>query len=97
VVLESASRDTETNAALSRDALAAQGVRRVILVTSALHMQRARRTFEKAGLAVIPAPTDFEVVEERFEIMRVLPQTGALDGSARAIKEWVGLLAVSWR
>ncbi len=97
VLLESGSRDTEANAAQSRDLLAARGWRRVILVTSALHMQRARRTFEKTGVAVIPAPTDFEVVDEPFDLLRVLPNTSSLDGSARAFKEWVGLVAAIWR
>ena len=97
VLLESRSRDTQANAAQSRDLLAARGVQRVILVTSALHMQRARRNFEKAGVAVIPAPTDFEVVDEPFELLRVLPNTSALDGSARAFKVWVGFVAVIGR
>ncbi|RPA66611.1 YdcF family protein [Cyclobacteriaceae bacterium YHN15] len=33
----------------------------VILVTSALHIPRAKKIFEKQGLEVIPAPSDFRV------------------------------------
>ena len=33
----------------------------VILVTSALHIPRAKKIFEKQGVEVIPAPSDFRV------------------------------------
>jgi len=36
--------------------LAAKGVSRILLVTGALHMGRARPLFERAGFEVIPAP-----------------------------------------
>lgn len=65
-----------------------------MLVTSALHMPRARAQFERAGLRVVPAPTDFEVIEMPLDLLQVVPSTAALDGSARAFKEllgrWVG-------
>ena len=37
--------------------LEAAGVRRILLVTHAMHMKRARDAFEAAGLEVVPAPT----------------------------------------
>lgn len=55
--VESASRDTRENAQFSAVHLGAAGVRRVLLVTHAMHMKRARDAFEAAGLEVIPAPT----------------------------------------
>ena len=62
----------------------------MILVTSALHMRRARAEFERAGLKVIPAPTDFEALGRTTEPRDWLPSADALDGSGRAFKEWVG-------
>jgi uncharacterized SAM-binding protein YcdF (DUF218 family) len=64
---------------------------RMLLVTSALHMPRAKRLFEAQGLVVIPAVTDHEAVDSAWEIRKLLPDAGALDGSGNAIKEWVGL------
>ena len=55
--VESASRDTRENAQFSAVHLEAAGVRRILLVTHAMHMKRARDAFEAAGLEVIPAPT----------------------------------------
>jgi uncharacterized SAM-binding protein YcdF (DUF218 family) len=92
ILLESASTNTAQNAAYSR-AVLGSGQHRVVLVTSALHMKRARRALERNGLQVLPAPTDFEVVPRRVELLRLLPAADALAGSARAFKEWVALAA----
>ena len=69
-----------------------RGVQRVPLVTSALHMQRARRHFQAQGLQVVPVATDHETSHTPPQgfWQRWLPNTGSLDGSARALKEWVG-------
>jgi uncharacterized SAM-binding protein YcdF (DUF218 family) len=50
------SRDTFDDAQLSARLLKADGVGRIVLVTSATHEWRAAHEFESAGLAVEPAP-----------------------------------------
>lgn len=90
IELEAGSNNTSSNALLTAQLLKTEGVDTIILVTSALHMPRARSNFEKAGLKVIPAPTDFEVIEMPFDLLRVIPDAGALDDSARAMKEILG-------
>jgi uncharacterized SAM-binding protein YcdF (DUF218 family) len=54
--IEGHSRDTHENAVNSARILHAAGVRRVLLVTSAIHMGRAVASFRKQGVEVIPAP-----------------------------------------
>ena len=93
--LETGSTDTAGNAALSAALLRAQGVNEAILVTSALHMRRARAQFVQAGLKIHPAPTDFESVDEPLNLQDFLPSAEALDGAGRAMKEVVGWWAVS--
>ncbi|WP_192496467.1 YdcF family protein [Chlorobium phaeovibrioides] len=94
IVLEEASENTIGNARLTRERLKTEGVDRIILVTSALHMPRARRIFERAGFEVIAAPADFEVVDRPFDFLCVFPDAKALNGSSRAMKELVGLLLI---
>jgi len=94
IMLESSSTNTLANARFTREKLSGEGVDRIVLVTSALHMHRARRIFEHAGFEVIPAPTDFEVVRTPFAVLDLLPDAGALDGSSRAMKEILGYLLV---
>lgn len=92
IVLEETSRNTRQNAALSATLLRARGFDRILLVTSALHMSRALALFNAQGLQVTPAPTDFEASQEPPSgLLAWLPDAGALNGSALAMKEMVGL------
>lgn len=93
--LETGSTSTSANAVKTAAILKKQGISEVLLVTSALHMPRARKLFEKQGLAVIPGPTDFEVVPMKFALLRVLPNASALQNSAAAMKELLGLTVAS--
>jgi uncharacterized SAM-binding protein YcdF (DUF218 family) len=97
IVMESSSRNTRENAVRTAEIARERGIERIVLVTSALHMRRALATFENAGLTVLPAATDFEVVPEPFHILRWLPDSEALDGSTRAIKEYLGYAVYRWR
>ena len=56
---EAESSDTAQNARRSATMLAASGIRKIILVTHAVHMSRARLSFEAAGLEVVEAPHGF--------------------------------------
>lgn len=92
VLLEDSSRTTEQNARFSAVLLRQQGVQRVLLITSALHMERARRHFEAQDLQVVAVATDHETPQTAPHALwqRWLPDTSSLDGSARALKEWIG-------
>lgn len=94
IVLEEKSRNTRQNAEHSAALLRSRGVDRVILVTSALHMERARLQFAAQGMRVEPAPIDHEGAPRPTQVMDILPTTEALDGSARAFKELVGQAVV---
>jgi uncharacterized SAM-binding protein YcdF (DUF218 family) len=89
---EAGSMDTAGNAALSAAILKAAGIQRIVLVTHAFHMPRARLLFEQAGLEVIPAPTAF-FSHQSFDwlLSDFLPQAKALHTSYYALHEWLGL------
>lgn len=87
---ETASRNTAQNATLSAQMLKRDGVASIILVTDAMHMRRARRAFERAGLAVTPAPT-FYVEAGAFNPRRLMPSIENLRRSHYALYEWIGL------
>ncbi len=89
---EAASMDTAENAVFSAAMLKAAGIRRVLLVTQAFHMPRARRFFEQAGLTVVPAPTAFAGRPgTSWQFADFLPQAAALHRSYYALHEWLGL------
>ena len=92
ILQESASRTTRENRDYSLPLLHAHGVRRVLLVTSALHMPRALALFRVSDFEIIPAPTDFEIYSvNNAHLLRWLPDAQALADSSRAFKEYLGL------
>jgi len=64
---------------------------KVILVTSGFHMPRAVGVFRKAGLEVIPYPTDLKF-EGRYNVYSFFPKYSVFYDSSIAIREYIGLL-----
>ena len=88
--IEGKSANTAQNAAFSAAILKRDGVRRILLVTDAMHMPRARGAFARAGLEVIGAPTMF-FSRERLEMLDFLPGSEGLRRSRYAVYEWLGM------
>jgi uncharacterized SAM-binding protein YcdF (DUF218 family) len=90
MLLERSSRTTFENAAYSAPLLQARGIRRILLVTSAFHMRRARALFEERGFEVIPAPTDYQCLVAEPLLPRWLPAVDHLARSTHALHEHAG-------
>jgi uncharacterized SAM-binding protein YcdF (DUF218 family) len=86
------SRDTLQNAFFTKRICEKYGFGKVILVTSAYHMPRSVMVFEKAGLEVVPYPTDFKM-DKRYTVYSYFPKMNVLQDSTKAIREYVGLVA----
>lgn len=90
--LEEESRNTGENAARVAQLLRAEELRRVVLVTHAMHMPRAVRSFRRHGLTPLPAPTHFySAPDHRPAWFAFLPAGGALLASGMACYELLGL------
>jgi uncharacterized SAM-binding protein YcdF (DUF218 family) len=89
--LDDRSRDTAENADRMAELARPDGVRRIALVTDAVHMPRAAAEFRRAGFEVVPAPTDFLLPKER-ELLEWLPSTRGLAACRYVIREWLGRL-----
>ncbi|MGQ3684434.1 MAG: YdcF family protein [Candidatus Loosdrechtia sp.] len=67
--------------------------KRILLVTSAFHMRRARLLFERAGFEVAPFPVDFQVAAERkVGLFNFLPGAKSLTRTETALRELYGML-----
>jgi uncharacterized SAM-binding protein YcdF (DUF218 family) len=73
------------------------GHRKILLVTSAWHMKRARLMFEKyaKGIEVVCAPTDFEqtvAAQNLFSVKALQPDGYVFHLNSVAFHEWVGIV-----
>lgn len=89
--VERESDNTAENALFSARLLRADNVKKILLVTDALHMQRSKRIFAQTGLEVVATPTIFYTAS-RWTPDDFLPKAIWLQRSSYALHEWIGLV-----
>jgi uncharacterized SAM-binding protein YcdF (DUF218 family) len=99
IIQEPLSLNTYENAVNVRKILEYRGIKKVLLITSAMHMPRSLKIFQRQGIDVIPAPTDFLVSQGELQeltstpkaaILNLLPDTNNLNQFTNALKEYIG-------
>ena len=101
------SQNTYEDAIYSAAILKQREIESIILVTSAMHMPRAKALFEAQGLHVTPAPVDFTVTQHNWHttfrpgvdefFIYLLPSASSLGLTTNVLKEYLGLLIYSLR
>ncbi|TXF10474.1 YdcF family protein [Pelomicrobium methylotrophicum] len=86
---EEGARNTLENALRSKELLGAAGVTRILLVTHAVHMPRARLAFEAAGFEVVPAPTGY-AAHLAGDVFDWMPRADALLATRIVLHEAIG-------
>lgn len=102
ILQDPTSLNTYENAVNVRKILEARGIKkRVLLVTSAMHLPRSLLIFKRQGIEAIPAPTDFlasvQDVQEltntpQSAFLSLLPDSYNLHKTSQALKEYIGIL-----
>ncbi len=95
LVLEDQARNTAENADFTV-ALLGELDGPAIMVTSAFHMPRSMGLFRKAGLEMLPWPTDYRSTGEENVGFDIRNPVDNLTTATTAIKEWIGLLVYHW-
>jgi len=96
VTLESESRNTRENAMYTAVILQEKGwdKQRIVLITSAYHMRRAKACFEKQGIEVVVFPADPTTGERMFYLDHLLlPSAETFAQWNVLIHEWVGFIS----
>lgn len=101
ILQDPTSLNTYENAVNVKQIMAAQGIRRILLVTSAMHMPRSLLIFKHLGIDAIAAPTDFNTTDRDWQeiqgsteavVLNALPEADRLQRTTRALKEYLGLV-----
>ncbi len=105
ILQDTNSLNTHQNAVEVGKILESQGIKGpVLLVTSAMHTPRSLLVFQRQGINVIAAPTDFLITENPVEesswqgnLLNLLPNAYSLQQSTKALKEYIGLVVYRLR
>ncbi|NES19932.1 MAG: YdcF family protein [Symploca sp. SIO3E6] len=106
IIQDPTSLNTYENAVNVKQILTERGISSILLVTSAMHMPRALKIFQRQEIEAIPAPTDFLVTQLELEepnsspqatVLSLLPNADQLDKTTRVIKEYIGTLVYRLR
>ena len=107
LIMEDQALNTYDNGRFTKAILDSQNINNIILVTSAMHMPRAKAVFEKQGFVVTPAPTDFYVQQAEWTTNQTenllgkafdfIPNSRAVSISSNAIREYMGLVVYRLR
>jgi uncharacterized SAM-binding protein YcdF (DUF218 family) len=92
IFIDTSSKNTFENARETAKILQKLGNRKVLLITSAFHIPRSVKCFQKAGVQVLPHSVQFISNPKRGYIFSdyVVPSSEALFHFDALIKEWVG-------
>lgn len=91
LIVEDRSTTTFENAIECQKLLDERSLSRIVLVTEACHMLRARACFTRLGLTVTPAPCQFVTGDFQVGVSTFVPSAGAARGTEKAVYEWLGL------
>lgn len=101
LLIQDESSNMRNDVAFSSELIQSSGFKDILLLTSALQMDRAMFLFKDSGLNVIPAPTDYEVTLNEWQaltswdwrdiVMNVVPNSEALQQTFNVLWEYFGL------
>jgi uncharacterized SAM-binding protein YcdF (DUF218 family) len=101
IILQTKSQNTHEDAEFSAAILKDRGIKKILLVTSAMHMPRSVALFQKQGLEVLPSPTDFTITNEGWQqtfspnletfLTNLLPNSSSLGLTTNVLKEYIGI------
>ena len=93
--IEARAFNTAQNARYSAEILLPEGIKKVLVVSHAWHLPRARYAFEKVGMEFLPAPTRFTKQHQpgaAYSPFDFIPNARALEKSYFALHELIGIV-----
>lgn len=90
ILITSSALNTQQEAEAVKKIMATNDFNKIILVTSAFHMSRAKKIFESYGIQLETYPVDSKISISDFGIIDLLPDAASLSAFQIGIKELIG-------
>ena len=99
IEIENRSKNTFENGLYTKHLLDSLNIHEpVVLVTSAVHIERAEQVFKKCGIEVVPFPCDYDIVNVKQYITDYFwPNIEIISKWKLLLKEWVGIAEYKFR
>jgi uncharacterized SAM-binding protein YcdF (DUF218 family) len=91
IVVEEQSGDTYENAVESRCLLEERGLRKILLITDAIHLLRSMRCFQKQGIDAVACGCRYLSVPSNEKMLRCWPHPVGLKQFPSVCYEWLAL------
>ncbi|NLS95777.1 MAG: YdcF family protein [Planctomycetaceae bacterium] len=92
LLVEDRSTTTYENAVETRSLLQERNIRKIVLVTDAMHLPRAMACFRAQGIEVVPAGCRYRSAGFQWVPLAFVPSSTSAVVVAEAAHEWIGLL-----
>jgi uncharacterized SAM-binding protein YcdF (DUF218 family) len=90
ILLSNTVANTAEEAEAVAQLISANGLRRIVLVTSSFHMPRAKLLFDKQGIDSLPFATDFKATGQTRSWLSFLPSASGFSRTSAGIREYIG-------
>lgn len=97
IILDTNARNTCENALYTYEICKKNGFKNILVVTSAVHMKRVMKCFERFDIQVTPYPTDYKYDYSKLSWVDFMPNPQALDANLSAFHELIGIIWYSLR
>ena len=90
ILLSKTVANTAEEAEAVAQLISANGIKRIVLITSSFHMPRAKLLFDKQGIDSVPFATDFKATGQTLSWLSFLPSASGFSRTSEGIREHIG-------
>ena len=92
ILLSNTVANTAEEAKAVAQLISANGIKRIVLITSSFHMPRAKLLFDKQGIDSVPFATDFQATGQTLSWLSFLTSASGFSRTSEGIREYIGRL-----
>ncbi|MDB3880472.1 YdcF family protein [Alphaproteobacteria bacterium] len=97
ILLSNNVANTAEEAEAVAELISANGIKKIVLITSSFHMPRAKLLFDKQGIDSVPFAVDFKATGKDLNWLSFLPSSDGFKRTSEGIREYIGRIYYKFR